>query len=114
MNEEKKLKQFVKLIDKAYLQVKVYEKIMHQMLAARELMMKHDKFARSSAKVQYDMCVTIVLIATHSTHAVVHNTRILSRPEPKEFEYDLNKNYAVPFVIEINEGLKVLSESKHD
>lgn len=90
MTKEEK---FNDLIFKSFKGNDHYESIKYGMNRARSLMLKHIVFENASAHHQYDMCMTIYIIATQSSSKTMYNFRIIKRPEERIFEYALDEGF---------------------
>lgn len=106
---------FEQYIDDAFFQENSYEKMRHQLLHVRQKMSIHKSFSRQSVKAQFEQCVTILIIATQSQTDVIHNIRILRKPETKEFPYSIDYKFKPKDVLPIEgSAIKQLEYGKQD
>ncbi len=89
----KKKEKLNNLIFNGFGDKKNYDEIKYGLNRARLLMLHHNVFDKAPVGSQYEMCMTIYIIATQSGTKKLHNFRILSRPEEKVFEYALDEGF---------------------
>ncbi len=99
-------KLFEKLIFDYAGQEKNYDLLRHNLLRARSIMNKrHTSFKRLSAVVQFEYCLTIVLIAV-DTSAKNLRKFSLSRDKKEHFKYSIDEGYTPPIPIELSKAVK--------
>jgi hypothetical protein len=91
--ENRKTKKFKALIFSKYGQHKSYDDIILNMTNIREnLNNTHIFFINMSAKSQYDLCVTIMLITIQTLSQHINENMPLSLPEDKKYPYSMNRS----------------------
>lgn len=89
-----KNKKFEALISRAYGASSEFEKIKYQINRAREIMLRHDAFNRLNVELQLDQCVTICLIASHTSRRDLTRVRMFGSSTVEVFEFSLLEGYA--------------------
>ncbi len=111
MNEEKRLIQFKNLIFKGYKNSDNYDYVLFQLLRCREILMNENYlFTKQSAKRQYDLCSSIVLMTIHTSMQEVRKFKILSEPKKdnSDLTHSLINGYVEPSKIELKEPVRKL------
>jgi hypothetical protein len=107
-----KNKKFEQLTWDAFSQKSNYNKVRHNMIRARDIMSNSNaSFQELPVEIQFDYCVTIVLIATHTALKDINKISIIKKANTESYEYSIDEGFVPPITIEINN--KVVIKSTH-
>jgi hypothetical protein len=85
-----KLNEFNDLILMNYKQKNTQLKIIAQLNKTRTIMERYDFFAKLSAKIQFEVCTTICLIAIQTSRKDLDKVKLSGREPIEDFEYSIN------------------------